>query len=77
MKTTRGWRERSQTNRLIGHVVGFMHEHERHDARQWTKFDCRALNRFEETKQRNTSIESSAEPAFTQDMSLDSKMDLV
>jgi len=54
-----------------------MHEHERHDARQWTRFDCRALNRFEETKQRIMSIESSAEPAFTQDMSLDSKMDLV
>ena len=64
----------SRTNRLIGHVVGFMHEQERPDTRKWTKFDCGALDGFEEAKKLVASVEPANEPAFT---GVDSRMDLV
>jgi hypothetical protein len=54
-----------------------MHEQERPDTRMWTKFDCGALNGFEEAKKLVASVEPVNEPAFTADMSVDSKMDLV
>lgn len=69
--------ERSRTNSLIGHVIGFMHEQERPDTCKWTKFDCGALNGFEEAKKRVASIESAIEPAFTAGMSVDSRINLV
>ena len=65
----------SYTDRIIGHVVGFMHEHERLDARRWTTFDCGALSKYEDAKSRVASIEDG--PAFDSHDSVDDRMNLV
>ena len=54
-----------------------MHEQERPDTRKWTKFDCHALSGFEEAKKRVASVDPAIEPAFSADMSVDSRIDLV
>lgn len=51
-----------------------MHEQERPDTRKWTKFDCGALDGFEEAKKLVDSVDPANEPSFT---GVDSRMDLV
>jgi hypothetical protein len=64
-------------NCLLGHVIGLQHEQQRPDARESLKFDCRALQGYEEAKTLVQSVKPTDEPAFTTSMSILEKMNLV
>jgi len=70
-------RNQSTTDHIVGHVLGLMHEHQRPDALQHVKFDCRALSRYTKVESLVASINTSGEPAFTPDLSLEQRMNLV
>lgn len=63
-------------NSVIGHVVGFGHEHQRLDAHGKVKFDCLALGGYDEAKKKVEAI-GTDEPMFTPNMSIQGRMDLV
>lgn len=64
-------------NHVVGHVLGLTHEHQRPDAPQKLKFDCRALSQYAQAESLVASMDAGDERAFTRDLSLDEKMDLV
>jgi len=64
-------------NWVTGHNIGFGHEHERPDAGNYVLFDCRALADYEEAKAAVECLETTDEPAFTAELSIDDKMSLV
>lgn len=66
----------SNTNRVIGHIIGLTHEYQRPDARKMLRFDCRALYHYPQAETRVASIDPSNEPAF-KNLSLEERMNLV
>ena len=64
-------------NHVVGHVLGLHHEHQRPDAPQKLKFDCRALFQYAQAESLVATMDAGDELAFTRDLSLDEKMDLV
>jgi hypothetical protein len=60
-------------NSVTAHIVGFAHEHQRGDARQYVRFHCDALDWYEEAKAHLDSIKN-GEEAFTPGMSAEEKM---
>ena len=73
----REMRNQSTTNRVIGHVLGLVHEHQRPDTLEHRKFDCRALSQYAKAESLVGSINTSGEPAFTPDLSHEEMMNLV
>lgn len=64
-------------NCVTGHSIGLGHEHERPDAGDYVKFNCRALKLYDEAKALVECLQNADEPAFTATMSIDEKMGLV
>lgn len=57
-------------------MVGLGHEHQRPDARDNVKFDCLALNGYEEAKKKVEEV-GTDEPMFTPNTSIEERMELV
>jgi hypothetical protein len=57
---------------LTGHVVGLMDEHQRGDAHHYVRFNCMALNGYEDAKRAVSPITD--EPLFTTAQIDDEKM---
>lgn len=70
-------RKLEYANHVVGHVLRLTHERQRPDAPQKVKFDWRALFQYAQAESLVASLDSGNEPAFTRDLFLDEKMDLV
>ena len=64
-------------NWVTGHNIGFGHEHERPHAGNYVLFDCRAPSQYARAESLVATMDAGDELAFTRDLSLDEKMDLV
>ena len=65
----------SRADCVIGHIIGFLRERQRPDARQHVRFNCRALEDYALARTHIGSVQG--EPAFHPGMTLDERVDLV
>lgn len=65
-----------RANCITGHIIGFLHEHQRVNAEIYVTFNCRALEDWPAAARLVASLDENV-PAFRPGMSVEDKMKLV